>query len=52
MTTAPSKRQMKSAARLYAVQARGGMLPPKGLAGYRYQRAADGKGYWTLIQEV
>lgn len=37
---------------LYAVQARGGMLPPKGLAGYRYQRAADGKGYWTLIQEV
>ena len=37
---------------LYAVQARGGMLPPKGLAGYRYQRAADGQGYWTLIQEL
>ena len=37
---------------LYVVQARGGMLPPKGLAGYRYQRASDGQGYWTLIQEV
>ena len=36
---------------LYAVRARGSMLPPKGLQGYRYERLADG-GYWVLRQRV
>lgn len=35
---------------LYGVQARGSMLPPKGLQGYSYERAADGQGYWVLRQ--
>lgn len=37
---------------LYGVQARGSMLPPKGLQGYGYERAADGQGYWVLRQSV
>lgn len=36
---------------MYAVKARGGLLPPKGLAGYRYQHGQDG-GYWTLVQTL
>lgn len=37
---------------LYGVRARGGLTPPKGLQGYRYERAADGGGYWVLRQRV
>lgn len=37
---------------LYGVQARGGLTPPKGLQGYRYERASDGQGYWVLRQQV
>ena len=37
---------------LYGVQARGSLLPPKGLQGYSYERAADGQGYWVLRQSV
>lgn len=37
---------------LYAVGARGGMIPPRGLTGYRYERALDGTGYWVLRQEL
>ena len=37
---------------LYGVRARGGMVPPRGLQGYRYQRALDGSGYWVLRQLV
>ena len=37
---------------LYAVRARGGMIPPKGLTGYRYEQALDGAGYWVLRQEL
>lgn len=36
---------------MYAVKARGGLLPPKGLSGYRYQQGQDG-GYWTLVQAL
>ena len=37
---------------LYAVQARGGMVTPRGLRGYRWERALDGSGWWTLRQRV
>lgn len=37
---------------LYAVQARGSMIPPKGLQGYQYERALDNSGYWVLRQSV
>jgi len=37
---------------MYGMQARGGMIPPKGLQGYRYERALDGSGYWVLRQRV
>lgn len=37
---------------MYAVQARGGMIAPRGLAGYRYQRAADGRGHWVMQRKV
>lgn len=37
---------------LYGVQARGGLVPPKGLQGYRYERGLDGSGYWVLRQAV
>ena len=36
---------------MYALRARGSMIPPKGLQGYRYERLADG-GYWVLRQKV
>lgn len=36
---------------LYGVQARGGIVP-KGLRGYRYERALDGSAYWTLRQRI
>ena len=37
---------------LYGVRARGSLMPPKGLQGYRYERALDGSGYWVLRQRV
>lgn len=37
---------------VHAVRARGGLIPPKGLQGYRYQRGMDGQGYWTLWRRV
>lgn len=37
---------------VFAVRARGGLIPPKGLQGYRYQRGMDGAGYWTLWRNV
>lgn len=36
---------------LYGVRARGALVPPRGLQGYRYERTADG-GYWVLRQGV
>ncbi|MBQ7455483.1 MAG: hypothetical protein IJS53_03470 [Clostridia bacterium] len=36
---------------LYAVQARGSLIPPKGLKGYRFEQLADG-GYWVLRTAV
>lgn len=36
----------------WALQARGAMLPPKGLEGYRYVRCADGKACWMLTKKV
>jgi len=36
----------------WAVQARGAMLPPKGLEGYRYTRGANGAAYWLLTKSV
>ncbi|MBQ9197474.1 MAG: hypothetical protein IJ157_09595 [Clostridia bacterium] len=37
---------------LYGVRARGGIAPPRGLEGYRFERMLDGGGYWTLRQRV
>ena len=37
---------------LYGVRARGGMVPPRGLQGYMYERMLDGGGYWVLRQRV
>ena len=37
---------------LYGVRARGGLVPPRGLRGYRYERALDGSGYWVLRQRI
>ena len=36
---------------LYGVRARGGMTPPRGLNGYRFERGTEG-GYWILTQRV
>lgn len=37
---------------LYGVRARGSLIPPKGLQGYRYERGVDGSGWWVLRQTV
>lgn len=36
----------------YAVRAKGGLLQPRGLQGYKYVRSESGEGYWLLEQSV
>ena len=36
----------------WAVEARGALTPPKGLAGYRYTRCADGSACWLFKKSV
>lgn len=36
----------------YAVRAKGGLMQPKALQGYRYIRSETGEGYWMYFQTV
>lgn len=36
----------------YAVRAKGGLIQPRGLQGYRYIRSETGEGFWLLEKDI